>query len=92
MTALREQVTIGWPEKVKQVPSLVRPYWSMHHHIGVENGLIFEGQWLIIPKSQQEGLLKRIQCGHQGIRKCELRAKKAVYCMTAGGTSPTTLL
>ncbi len=51
LSALREQVTIGWPEKVKQVTSPVRPYWSMHDHIGVKNVLIFKGQRLIIPKS-----------------------------------------
>lgn len=79
LSALKEQVTIGWPDQARQVPALVRPYWSMRDHIGIENGLLFKGDRVIIPKDMQKDILDRIHLGHQGIVKCQLRAKGSVF-------------
>ena len=41
----------------------------------VEDGLIYNGQRLIIPEMYKEEYLERIHTGHLGVTKSHLRAK-----------------
>ena len=76
---LRDIIVDGWPEERNSVPMSLRPYWSFRDELGVENGLILKGERLLIPASMQNEILDKIHTGHQGIIKCQLRAKTCVY-------------
>ena len=76
---LKQVIVNGWPENVKDTPKLIRNYWSMKDCLSVQNGLVTKGECIVIPKSMQNTVLKRIHDAHQGIEKCQLKARNSVY-------------
>ena len=79
LSALREIIHSGWPEKRKQVPIHLRKYWAYRDELSIENGLILKGERVVIPESQRNDVIERIHEAHQGIDKCRLRAKSCVF-------------
>jgi transposase InsO family protein len=79
LSALREQIIAGWPKDVNVIPKCIRAYASIKDFLSVEDGVIFYGERLVIPRSMHEEYLRRIHEGHMGINKCILRAKECVY-------------
>ena len=76
---IKKLVRTGWPARRKSLEHELRPYWSMRHVISVVDGLIMAGSRIIIPEQSRSQVLQEIHEGHQGITKCTLRAKNAVY-------------
>ena len=76
---LKQVIVNGWPEDVKDTPILIRNYWSMKDCLSVQNGLVTKGECIVIPKSMQNTVLKRIHDAHQRIEKCQLKARNSVY-------------
>ncbi|XP_047484153.1 uncharacterized protein K02A2.6-like [Penaeus chinensis] len=76
---LKDVIIQGWPEKMKDLPRMLQPYWSFRDEISIEDGLVIKGSKFVIPASMQKIVLDRIHEGHQGITKCQLRAKDCVY-------------
>ena len=82
---LRDIIVTGWPEERHLLPVSLRPYWSFRDELSVENGLIMKGERLIIPSCMQKEILDKIHTGHQGVIKCQLRAKSCVYWLNING-------
>ncbi|XP_063607727.1 uncharacterized protein LOC134782233 [Penaeus indicus] len=76
---LKEVIIQGWPEKMKDLPRMLQPYWSFRDELSIEDGLVIKGSRIIIPVSMLNLVLDPIHVGHQGITKCQLRAKDCVY-------------
>ena len=76
---LKETIISGWPEEAKQLPRSIRHYWSCRDELSVDDGMVIKGERIIIPESMREETLGRIHAGHQGVNKCQLRAKTCVY-------------
>jgi len=74
---LSHQVVQGWPDSIKKVDSVVKPYWSMRDDISVEDRILLLGSRVMVPESGN--ILQQIHEGHLGIEKCKLRAKSCVY-------------
>ena len=49
ISALAEQINQGWPQQIRQVPKVIRSYWSMKDYMSVEDGLVYAGNRLVIP-------------------------------------------
>ena len=64
---LSRQVVQGWPDSVKEVDSVVKPYWSMRDDISVEDGILLLGSRVIVPESLRDNILQQIHEGHLGI-------------------------
>ena len=69
----------GWPQLFKDCPHSLRPFWTFRDKITCENGILYKGAQLIMPKSERESTLKVIHMGHYAIEKMKLRAKETVY-------------
>ncbi|XP_063953999.1 uncharacterized protein K02A2.6-like [Lytechinus pictus] len=69
----------GWPERMKDLPSQLRPYWSFRDELSVEDGIIMKGPRVVVPKSMHEYVLGKLHEGHQGSTKTKLRARDCVY-------------
>ena len=76
---VKEYVHSGWPPSCKSLPPELRPFWGVHDDISVVDGLLMAGSRIIIPEVSRPQVLREIHEGHQGITKCMLRAKSAVY-------------
>ena len=78
LSALREIICSGWPEKQKQVSVPLRKYWAYGDELFIENALIIKGERVITPESQRDDILEKINQAHQGVAKCQLQAKACV--------------
>ena len=76
--ALREIISLGWPENRAHCPMHLIPFWNFRDELSVEDGLILKGQRIILPKSTHAAALEQIHYAHQGAEKCKLLAKAAV--------------
>ena len=79
LSILREQIISGWPDQPKLLPKIIRSYWTLRDYLSVEDGLVYNGQRLVIPESFKKEYLDRVHAGHQGVTKSQLRAKDSIY-------------
>ena len=70
LSAPGEIIYSGWPEKQKHVPVPLRKYWAYRDELSIENGMVLEGERVIIPESRRDDILEKINQAHQGVAKC----------------------
>ena len=67
----------GWP---KQKPKgLISKFWQFQGKISISDDLLLYGSRIVVPETMRTETLEKIHRGHQGIQKCYLRAKTAVW-------------
>ena len=44
----------GWPENINNVPQAAREFWKVCDESNVADGLLFVGEWLVIPHTMKE--------------------------------------
>ena len=54
-------------------------YWNFRDEVSVENGLLFKGYKLIVPKNLRRKVLQLVHKGHFGIEKMRHRARDMVF-------------
>ena len=79
LVLLMQTITHGWPSTIKEVPSVLKSYWTFREELMIEDGIILKGTRIIIPAKKCEAVLKLFHEGHLGLNKCKLHAKEAVY-------------
>ncbi|KAL0148076.1 hypothetical protein M9458_056616 [Cirrhinus mrigala] len=67
-----------WPEKHVLPPEL-GPYWPERENPTVAGELLLRGQRIVIPHCMRQEVLHKIHDRHQGIVKCQARARKVVW-------------
>ena len=40
LALLKHTIIQGWPSTIKEVPSVIQPYWTFHDELTVEDGLV----------------------------------------------------
>ena len=58
MQALQNMIVQGWPETRSACEQSVLEYWNHRDELSIEEGLIFRGQKIVIPKSLRAEMLK----------------------------------
>ncbi|KAK2178575.1 hypothetical protein NP493_538g00010 [Ridgeia piscesae] len=69
-------VHFGWESEHAQS---LKPYYHFRGDITEIDGVLVKGPKVIIPKTQQGDMLKKIHEGHLGIEKCQARARQVMY-------------
>ena len=69
MQALQNMIVQGWPETRSACEQSVLEYWNHRDELSIEEGLIFRGQKIVIPKSLRAEMLKQVHTGHLGVTK-----------------------
>jgi len=64
----------GWPEHNTQCPVAAKPFWAVRHNLAEVDGLLLNGERIVVPMSLRQKVLKGIHDGHFGEVKCILRA------------------
>ena len=49
------------------------------NELSVDDGVVIKGERIVIPETMQHEALQKIHAGHQGINKCQLRAKTCIF-------------
>ena len=76
---LAKTVHDGWPKIIKDCTHSIQSYWYFRDEITCEDGILYKGTRLIIPKSERPSTLKVLHMGHYTIDKMSLRARETVY-------------
>lgn len=79
LNALKETIYNGWPENIKDVPQLCRPYWNYRDEISIEDGVLMKGYRIIIPQNMKLEVLNKLHEPHLGLEKTKLRARESVF-------------
>ena len=79
LAALKEVVFNGWPNNIKELPPVLRPYWNYREEISIENSLIMKRHRIIIPQVLQGDILAKLHASHQGTEKTKLRARTSMF-------------
>ena len=60
LSALKEVVYNGWPTTVRELPSLIRPYWTFREELSIEDSLIFKGHRIVVPPALQGETISKL--------------------------------
>ena len=78
-TVLQHYINMGWPSDRRNIPKELHTCWNYKEDLSMENGLITKGARILIPSTLWKKILEQIHDGHQGIEKCMLKAREAVF-------------
>ena len=78
---LAQVIGQGWPATtcIREVSTLVRPYWNFRDTMVVQDGIVYKGGQVVVPKSLRSDYLKRLHSSHMGSESTLRRARDAVY-------------
>ena len=76
---LKSVIVQGWPEVRTEIPHQLLPYFPVRDELSVQNGLIFRGERVVIPKSLQSEMLNSLHKSHLGVNSCLRRARECLY-------------
>ena len=76
---LRQIILDGWPDQAADLPRHLQQLSSCQDIMSMEDGLVMKGDQIIIPEALGRDTLKKLYAGHQGVVKCQLRAKTLVF-------------
>ena len=79
LQTLRKVIIQGWPESKSAVPEALIVYHGMRDELIVQDGLIFKGERVVIPKHLRHDLKKSIHSSHLGVTGCLQRARECIY-------------
>lgn len=76
---LKAVVLRGWPEETNKLPECIRKYANFKEEIIYDEGLLFKGPKLIVPKAELPEMLKQLHNGHIGVESMQKRARHSLY-------------
>ena len=79
LSILKKNIVQGFPEKPRDVHQKIRKYWNFRDELAIEDGIILKGEKVVVPQSLRDDYMKRIHDGHQGITRCQQRARSSIY-------------
>ena len=79
MAKLTETIQNGWPKHKKRSPKDVRQYWAVKSELSTDDGLIFKGEDIVIPRGLRKEVQSPIHQGHLRMERSKLRARELVY-------------
>ncbi|KAL9989578.1 hypothetical protein ACROYT_G004142 [Oculina patagonica] len=79
LQVLKGVIQKGWPEQKSEVPRVISPYFNMRDEMSIQDGLIFRGERVVVPRASRSELLKRIHSSHLGVNGCLNRARECLY-------------
>ena len=79
LQALKQTILDGWPDHRNQLPLMVKPYFNFRDELSVQDGLIFRGERLIVPKGMRHKIKEDLHIGHIGVDGTLRRAREYLY-------------
>ena len=73
-----------WPAKSSDISRDLHGSYSVRSNLSVAEGLLVYDGRIVIPSALHSEILKVIHHGHQGITKCNERAKEVVWWFSIG--------
>jgi transposase InsO family protein len=77
--SLLRTVVDGFPSRKADLPVELRPYWAVHEHLAVDDGLVVYGRRLVVPAALRSQVLRQLHASHLGKELTKQRARQIVY-------------
>lgn len=75
LSLLQQIIQQGWPDKRRDTPAPVQPYWDSRSQLAVLDGVVYKGLRIVVRKH----MLELIHQSHLGIVKSKQRAREVLY-------------
>ena len=69
----------GWPGNAKCLTPNITPYFHIRDELTTQDGLVFRGDRIVIPRSLRKQMLLQLHSAHQGIESTTRRARDTAY-------------
>lgn len=79
LQAVMAVVRSGWPADKRNLTPAVAMYYDIRDELVVQDGLLFRGDGLVIPKTLRKRVLPALHSSHQGIESTLRRARETIY-------------
>ena len=76
---LKQTIVRGWPDYRSQLPQAIQLYHSYRDELTVQDGIVFIGSRVVIPRSMRSDMKQRVHAGHLGINACLRRARDIIF-------------
>ena len=76
---LTKKIREGFPDHIKKVESILKPYWTIRHQMTIDKDLILVGSRVLIPSKCRKEVLQRLHTSHQAMERTKQRARRTVY-------------
>ena len=76
---LSKVIKKGWPNDRNSVNGEVQKYFPFREELTIQNGLIFKGDRIVVPKNARAYLMEKAHSSHIGIQGCLRRARECLY-------------
>ena len=79
LQTLRTTILTGWLNSKDLTPLNIRAFWNIQEELTIQNGIIYKGHRVVIPKEMRAEILGRIHSSHVGAESCLRKARDIVY-------------
>lgn len=79
MKTLIEIIKNGWPEQKHSLPDELKQFWNLRDDLIVNDGLVFKGNRVYVPKSIRGDMLQKLHLAHLGIESTLKLARETVF-------------
>ena len=79
MKILSNVIMAGWPNDRYDVPPEARPYFDYRDELTVQDGIVYQGDRIVVPKSMRLEMKHQLHIGHLGINFCLRRAYDTIF-------------
>ncbi|BET02330.1 Reverse transcriptase (RNA-dependent DNA polymerase) [Nesidiocoris tenuis] len=69
----------GWPATKDRLPASLCEFWDYKHELIVQNGIVFKGDKIVVPRALRSEFIKKIHLCHLGQSASIRRARDTLY-------------
>ena len=79
MIALQQIILDGWPSTKVATPRAAQAYFDVRDELTVDNGMVFKGNRIVVPRALRRQMLAKAHDGHVGVEGCLRRLRESLY-------------
>ena len=79
LVKLGEIILKGWPDHRADTDVELLPYYNYRDELTIQDGIIYRGERIVIPRSLRQEMKSKIHAGHLGINSCLRGARDLLY-------------
>ena len=78
LTILGAIILKGWPNHKDGIPMEALPYFNYRDELTIQDGIIYRGERIVVPKALRQDMKNRVHAGHLCITSCLRRARDLI--------------
>jgi hypothetical protein len=79
LQTVKQYILNGWPDNKQQLPRVVQPYFNVRDELSYQDGIIFRGTQIVIPRAERRNIREKLHRAHTGLQSTIRRARDTVY-------------